>query len=216
MAGMAGILRAGVAPERAKAVCVFVHGRNQSPEEMEATVIRRLPDAGIAYVLPRAEGGSWYAARAVDPLTPATRADLGRSVGDLEALVAAERRSVPLVLAGFSQGACLSLEMAFAGRVAPDALVALTGCRVGAAGDDRARALPPGLPVYLSAGDADPWIPLAAWAEAMAQLGGAGARLRGDVFPGRPHEVSEAEIAMLASVLDDLAAGRPAAMGAGR
>jgi phospholipase/carboxylesterase len=119
-------------------------------------------------------------------------------------------------LAGFSQGACLSLEHAFSGKAAPDAVVAFTGCRVGLAGDARPTALPRNLPVYLSAGDADPWIPVAAFAEAMSELGQGGARLRADVFPARAHEVSRAEIAMLDAILADLAAGRIPTMEAPR
>ena len=108
----------------------------------------------------------------------------------------AQAPGVPLVLAGFSQGACLSLEAACAG-LAPDAVVAFTGCRVGVPGDDRPRRLATGLSVYLSAGDADPWIPVSAFAEAVGELGSGGARLTAQVFPGRAHEVSAQEIAML-------------------
>ena len=210
MPGVADIQSLGVDPAKAKALCVFVHGRNQSPEEMEAAVIRRLSARDVAFALPRAEGKSWYNARAVDPLTDATRAELSVSLSGLAGAIAdlrAKAAGKPLVLAGFSQGACLSLEHAFAGEARPDAVVAFTGCRVGIASDDRPRALPSGLPVYLSAGSADPWISVPAFAETAAALGQAEARLRCDVFPARPHEVSEAEIAMLDSILSDLSAG---------
>ena len=90
------------------------------------------------------------------------------------------------------------------------------GAGSGCAGDARPAALPRDLPVYLSAGDADPWIPVAAFADALTELGQGGARLRADVFPGRPHEVSAAEIAMLDAILADLAAGRVPAMEAPR
>ncbi|WP_136644830.1 alpha/beta hydrolase [Tabrizicola sp. YIM 78059] len=219
MPGVADIVSLGAAPDRAKVLCVFVHGRGQSPEEMEAAVIRRLTLCDVAFALPRAEGKSWYAARAVDPLTDATREDLAMSLDGLARAISGLRAhapGLPLLLAGFSQGACLSLEHVCTGKELPDAVVALTGCRVGLSGDDRPASLPSGLPVYLSAGDADPWIPVQAFAEAAAELGRAGARLRCDVFPGRPHEVSDAEIAMLETVLIDLAAGRSPAMGAAR
>ena len=72
----------------------------------------------------------------------------------------------------------------------------------------RPSALPAGLPVYLTGGSNDPWIPVSAFAEAAAELGRGEAALRMDVFPGRPHEVSAPEIAMLDAVLTDLAAGR--------
>jgi phospholipase/carboxylesterase len=43
-----------------------------------------------------------------------------------------------------------------------------------------------------------------------------GALRRADLFPGRAHQVSDAEIGMLNAILVDVAAGRPPAMGAGR
>lgn len=214
---MAEALHLGAAVARAQAICVFVHGRGQSPEEMADHVIRHLPQ-DFAYVLPRAEGGVWYTARAVDPLTAETRAALTASLAQLREVIAAARGSsaAPVVLAGFSQGACLSLELACAGQDMPDALVAFTGCRVGTATDIRPRALPRGLPVYLTGGDADPWIPVSAFAEAAADLGTQGAALRTDLFPGRGHEVSPAERAMLTAILSDLASGRAPGMGAPR
>lgn len=214
-----GALHLGARAGGAKAVCVFVHGRGQSPEEMQSHVLARLNAPDVGFVLPRAEAGSWYAARAVDPLTPEARAELAGSLDRLDADIRQARADypgLPLLLAGFSQGACLSLEYCFAGRPTPDALAAFTGCRVGAAGDDRPGKLPPGLPVYLSGGDVDPWIPVEAFSEAALEIGRASARLRCDLFPSRGHEVSDAEITMLQSVLDDLAAGEKPAMEAAR
>ncbi|RUX41050.1 phospholipase, partial [Mesorhizobium sp. M7A.F.Ca.CA.002.09.1.1] len=77
-------------------------------------------------------------------------------------------------------------------------------------------AAPAGMPIYLSGGDADPWIPVSAFADAAQSLGRIGASLRADLFPGRGHEVSDAEIAMLGTILDDLAAGRGPRMEAAR
>jgi phospholipase/carboxylesterase len=219
MPGIAGIVFAGADPAMAKVLCIFVHGRNQSPEEMEAAVIHRLSEPDVAFALPRAGDKTWYNARAIDPRTEATRTELGQSLADLAKAVTDLRARAPgrpLVLAGFSQGACLSLEHAFTGEAAPDAVVAFTGSRVGSPGDDRPSTLPPGLPVYLSAGGADPWIPVRAFADAVTELGQAEAALRCDVFPGRPHEISAPEIALLDSVLADLAQGRPPRLEAAR
>lgn len=215
----AGPLRLGPRGAGTKALCVFVHGRGQSPEEMQAHVLARLSAPGVAFVLPRAPAGAWYGARAVDPLTAVARAELSDSLDHLAAAVAAARSGhpgVPLVLAGFSQGACLALEYACRGLPAPEALVAFTGCRVGVPADGRPEAPISGLPVYLTGSDADPWIPVAAFADAVQTLGRAGARLRADIFPGRGHEVSDPEVAMLGALLDDLSAGRSPAMGAPR
>jgi phospholipase/carboxylesterase len=207
------------AEKQARAICVFVHGRGQSPEEMQSHVLARLDAPDVAFVLPRAAGGSWYDARAIDPLTAGTRTALQAALDQLAGDVAEARSAfgaLPLLLAGFSQGACLALEYAFAGLAAPQALAAFTGCRVGVATDDRPRLLAPELPVYLTGSDADPWIPVTAFAEAACELGAGKGRLRADIFPGRGHEVSDAEVAMLQNLLQDLAAGGAIGMGAAR
>lgn len=219
MPGIVGIQRLGVAADSAGVLCILLHGRNQTPDDMEVAVVRHLLTPDVAFALPVAAEKCWYNALAVAPLDARTRAELAASLADLAALVAtlrAEAPSTPLVLAGFSQGACLSLEHAFTGAAVPEAVVALTGCRVGVASDERPARVAPGLPVYLSAGQDDPWIPLSAFAQAAVELGQGGAMLRADVFAGRPHEVSDAEIAMLDCVLSDLAAGRAPAFGAAR
>jgi phospholipase/carboxylesterase len=214
-----GPLRIGSRGQEAKAICVFVHGRGQSPEEMESHVLARLSAPGVAFVLPRAPQGAWWDARAIDPLTPVARAQLSAALDHLAAALAAARGELPgrpLLLAGFSQGACLSIEYLCAGLPPPDALVAFTGCRVGVAADARSEAIPAGAPVYLSGSDADPWIPTAAFADAALSLGRKGVRLRADLFPGRSHEVCDAEVAMLGAMLADLSAGRAPRMEAAR
>ena len=208
MAAADGSLVRGVAIGDAAVVCVFVHGRGQSPEAMEQHVLSRLGETGAAIVLPRALGGSWYDARAVDPLTDRTRSQLARSLAQLGDVMANARQSArpgtPMLLAGFSQGACLALEFAMANGPWSGALVCLTGCRVGVVSDARPRANLSGLAAYLSSADADPWIPLSDWAEAAAELGAAKARLRADLFPGRPHEVCDTEIGVLEVALRSL------------
>ena len=214
-----GPLRIGSRGHEAKAICVFVHGRGQSPEEMQSHVLERLAAPGVAFVLPRAPQGAWWDARAIDPLTPVARAQLSASLDHLAAALAAARAELPgrpLLLAGFSQGACLSIEYLCAGLPPPDALVAFTGCRVGVAADARSEAIPAGAPVYLSGSDADPWIPITAFADAALSLGAKGVRLRADLFPGRGHEVSDAEISMLGAMLADLSAGQAPRMEAAR
>lgn len=218
MPGIADIVSLGAAADAAKVLCILLHGRGQSPEEMEAAVIRRLSALPIRYILPRAFDAHWYRARAIDPLDAATRAELGQSLTDLADLIDRLRQEMParpILLAGFSQGACMALELAFTGRSAPEAVVALTGCRVGTTACDRPDRLPADLPIYLSVGSNDPWIPVSAFAEAAAALGQGRAALRADIFPDRAHEVSAPEIAMLEDMLMDLASGqRPRMEGA--
>ncbi len=194
----------GEAPISAAVVCVFTHGRNQSPEAMAEQVVRHLSAPGVAYVLPRAPIGSWYDAKAVDPLTDTTRSQLSNSLDRLREITGTLPGGKPVLIAGFSQGACLSLEYAMRFGPWEGALASLTGCRVGTADDDRPCSDLAGMPAYISGADADPWIPLAATTQATLELGAAKARVRADVMPGRPHEVSSGEIRVLDAMLTQL------------
>ena len=191
----------------AKVVCIFIHGRGQSPEAMHDHVISRLKSSDVAYLLPRAPKGSWYDAKAVDPLTPKTRQQLADALGQIETVVKFCPKSTPLLIGGFSQGACLALEYAMKNGVWNGAMVNFTGCRVGSASDERPSASLLNMPVYLTGSNVDPWIPIKAWAEAAEDLNTSGARLRSETFPGRAHEVSDAEVRMLNQMLHALASG---------
>jgi phospholipase/carboxylesterase len=197
----------GAEPGTAKALCVFVHGRGQSPEEMETHVISWLTAWDVAYVLPRAASRSWYEARATDPLTEATEAQLGAALDQLgRDIAAAQSRlpGLPLLLAGFSQGACLVTEYAHRRGRWSGALAALTGCRVGAVGDGRRPGDLYDLPVLLTGSDADPWIPVSAFADAAGAFGRARARLHARLYPGRKHEVCRAETDLIDGMLREL------------
>lgn len=197
----------GAAPGEALVHCIFIHGRTQSPEDMQEQVISKLKTPGVAFVLPRARGNSWYAARATEALTDMTRRQVEQSVKHVRDLAEGLSRDAahpkPLVIGGFSQGACLALEYAMHYGPWSGAMVNLTGCRVGTPACPRPFADLDRLPVYLTGSDKDPWIPVDALANAAEALSRARARLRCDILPDRGHEVSDHEIA----ALDDILAG---------
>lgn len=198
----------GVALQSAAVVCVVTHGRGQTPEMMEKHIVSRLDAKVVAYILPRAASGSWYDARAIDALTEKTANQLSTSLEQLKLASALVPSGIPLVMAGFSQGACLTLEYGFKYGSWRGAMVSFTGCRVGVPTDARSRSNLNALPVYLSGADQDPWIPIQAHAAAALELASMQSRLRTDVFPGRAHEVSDVEISVLDKALHQLASGR--------
>jgi phospholipase/carboxylesterase len=175
---------------------------------MNEHILTRLATKGVHFVLPRAPSGSWYDAKAVAALTPLTKFQVVTSLQLLRDVIEELPKEIPLLLAGFSQGACLALEYALAFGPWRGGLVCFTGCRVGAANDDRPKSDLNGLPVYLSGSNADPWIPVSALAEATAELANARARLRCDIIPGRTHEVSSIEVATLDAALAAIVAGQ--------
>ena len=205
----------GVPASAARAVCVFVHGRGQTPQEMIGAVLLRLDAPGLRFVLPVAARGTWYDARAADPLTDATVLQLDTALGQLAEVMDAVRADcsgLPVVLAGFSQGACLAMEFLMRGGPVDGAAI-LTGCRVGAPSETLPRAPLAGRPVYMSCSDNDPWIPLWAFQKAVGEVAACGARIRADILPARAHEASDVECAELSRLLSAVAAGEPALEG---
>ena len=202
----------GASRADAKAVCVFVHGRTQSPADMMENVVQHLDAPSVRFVMPKSDGVAWYDVRAVDPLTEDGRSQLDTALARLSqtiATVEAECPGVPMVLGGFSQGACLSVEYLMRRGPWDGAACFLTGCRVGVSSDDRPVARIEGMPIYASCGDQDPWIPSANHTEMCQILIEQGARLRTDIFPGRDHSVTQTERKALQAMLDALVAQRP-------
>lgn len=178
---------------------------------MREALLSRLSAESVRYVLPDAPGQSWYDAKAVAPPTPETETQLSDALGRVAEAVAVARSEcagVPLVLIGFSQGACLVAEYLMRGDRA-DMAAMLTGCRVGAVSDALPTAQLDGMPIYCANGNTDPWIPPWAFDKAVAGFVAMGARVRSDVFPGRPHEISAGEIAEIDRMLVSLCEGRP-------
>lgn len=203
-------LTTGTPAQTARAVCVFLHGRGQNAEQMVTEVISSLDAPDVHFVLPQSPGIAWYDAKAVDEMTEDTAAQLAEALTLVRDAVEAARQAVPdgpLVIAGFSQGACLAIEYLLRGGNA-DAAAVLTGCRVGASGEDLPEELAAPVPVFVSNGDADPWIPLWASQKASEALIRQGARVHSEVFAGREHLVSKAEIIALSKLLNAVVAGR--------
>lgn len=201
----------GAGPDDADVVCIVVHGRNQTQADMMTSIVDRIDLPNVRFVLPKSDGDGWYAARAIDPLTDQTVNELQSSVNEVGELIMRARADTPdrpLLLCGFSQGACLAMELLMRQPAIANAACLLTACRVGAQTDTRPLAQLDGLPIYASCGDDDPWIPQDAYHRMLEDLTRAGARIRTDMFPGRPHEITDTEISVLADMLGDLAQKR--------
>lgn len=201
----------GAKSDDAEVLCIVVHGRGQTQQDMQASIVDRLDVKGVRFALPKSANVGWYAARAIDPLTDATLIDLHNGVREIAGLIADEKDRAPrrpVLLCGFSQGACMAMELLMCQPTLVDAACLLTACRVGSEQDTLPLSQLAGLAVYATCGDDDPWIPQNAHYRMLGDLTRAGARIRTDMFPGRPHQVSDTEIAVIAGMLRDLAAGR--------
>ena len=215
--------RWGPPPSEAAGVVLLVHGRGATPEGVLA-LAEALGRVDLAYLAPRAAGGSWYPHSFLAPLDanePWLSSAVRAVLATVEAAGVAQDR---VVLGGFSQGACLALETAarqggrWAGAFAWSG--ALIGTGPGSAGApplagmggryaDKAFDYPrlDGTPVLIAGSDVDPHIPIARMrrsADVLRQRG-AGVELR--VTPGAGHAVGAGDLAAARRLLAEALPG---------
>jgi len=202
----------GASLDDAEVLCIVVHGRNQTQADMMTSIVERLDLSQVRFVLPKSDDVGWYGARATDPLTDQTSKEVAAGLDQISSLIKGFRASAPecpMLLCGFSQGACMAAELLMRQPTIADAACLLTACRVGVDGDSLPLAQLDGLPVYTSCGDEDPWIPADAFHRMLGDLTRARAQIRTDMFPGRPHEITDTEISVVSDMLTSLAKKRP-------
>jgi predicted esterase len=206
------VLRGGAAIAKARVALVLVHGRGASAEDIYSLGEEVAAGVqGVALLAPQAAGNVWYPQRFFAPLDQ-NEPFLGSALGVIGGLVGElARDGVPrerVVLIGFSQGACLSLEFASRNPRRYGGVMGLSGALIGPPGAARKGA--PGLdgtPVYLGCSDRDAHIPLASVEESAVVLSKQGADVTKAIFAGMGHTVNGEELAVLQQLVRRLATG---------
>lgn len=201
------IIRAGAPIGAARAAMILVHGRGATAEGMLALAdALAMPD--VAYFAPQARSGSWYPRSFMAPISE-NEPHLGNALKTLSDLVdGLERQGVPserVVLAGFSQGACLALEFAARNARRYGGVVGLSGGLIGPEDTPRnyTGALA-GTPVFLGCSDVDFHIPLARVHESAEVLSRLGGNVTKKIYPGMGHTIVEDEIEHVRKILQDV------------
>jgi phospholipase/carboxylesterase len=187
----------------ARAVVILVHGRSQSPNEMEVQVARRLDLPGVA---PAAANQTWYPAGFMAPIEqnqPSLDFALARLAALSDDLAARGKPLRAQVIAGFSQGACLASEYVYRRRQRVAALCAFTGGLIGPPGTawDAAGAPFDGMPVLLGGANEDPFVPAPRMLETAAVFQRLGARVEAPIYPSSAHEINDDQIARARAIL---------------
>jgi phospholipase/carboxylesterase len=186
--------RSGPELGEARAVAILVHGRDQD-EQVMLDVARRLDLPDVAYLMPVAVARTWYPGRYFDRRA-GSEPDLTRSLRTMDAARRlAEQAGVPdeqIVLAGFSQGACLIADYVAAAGPRPFAGAAiLTGSLIGTPEERATPDVAAGLPMVFASSRYDEWIALPdalATTDAFADAGAATTWIELD---DRVHHVSD-------------------------
>lgn len=179
-------------------VVVMVHGRTQSPADMEVHA-DRLGLQCVRYVFPAADDNSWYPNKfmaSIDSNEPALSAAIAHYEHVVSRLIAEGYPAERIVLSGFSQGACLTSEYIARHPRRYAGAIIWTGGLIGPKGGVwPLRPILSGMPAYLSTSEIDPWVPAERTRETHDWMLQSGAEAQVDIFPDRDHSVSDVEIA---------------------
>jgi len=200
------ILRAGAAPDAARAAMIMIHGRNAGPANI-LDLVPLLDRPEFLYLAPAAAGGTWYP---FSFMAPREKNEPGISSGlfVIESVVAELMAwgfaPQQIMLLGFSQGACLTSEYSIRHPRRYGGVMALSGGLIGPPGtswDDVTTSLD-GTPVFLGCSDVDPHIPAERVLESEAVFRRLGATVTRRLYPGMAHTVIGDEIEHVQRVMD--------------
>lgn len=203
----ARILAGGAPVAGARGALVLTHGRGATAESI-LSLAPLLGADDLAWFAPQASGNTWYPFSFLSPI-PQNEPGISSGIRLLADLVASiEAQGIPaerIALAGFSQGACLTLEFGARHARRYGALVGFSGGLIGADGTPRdyAGSLA-GTPVFLGCSDIDSHIPLERVHESARVLEGLGGAVDERIYPGMGHLVNDDEIAAVRAILAQL------------
>jgi predicted esterase len=201
------VLQAGEPLGKASAAMILVHGRGASAADI-MTLGAELMHPGLAYLAPQAAGGAWYPnpftapIDANEPYLSSALEAVGSVLASIEKMIPANR----IILLGFSQGACLTLEFVARHARRYGGIAGLSGGLIGPEGTPRDYPGDfQGTPAFLGCSDVDPYIAK----ERVVEAGEVLTRMRADVtvrlYPQMGHTVSAEEISAVAGMISAVA-----------
>ncbi|RYY30691.1 MAG: phospholipase [Sphingobacteriaceae bacterium] len=188
---------AGVPVAEAKNALVLIHGRGGTAADI-AALAQEFILPHTAVFAPQATNKSWYphsflaAETQNQPALDVALATIDALIADLMATgISAEN----IYLAGFSQGACLTLEYSSRNAKTYGGVVAFTGGLIGDRLEtSRYKGDFNGTPILITTGNPDTHVPLSRVEASVKILEKLGASVTLEVFAGRPHTIIPPEI----------------------
>lgn len=198
------VLHTGPAPVDARLTAICVHGRGASAEDILG-LAQEFVARDVAYLAPQAAGGTWYPYSFLQPIVqnePGITSGLAKIASIVASLDSQGVTPERIVLLGFSQGACLSLEFAARHPRRYAAVVGLSGGVIGPPGTPREYAgSMKGTPVLLGCSDVDPHIPVDRVHETADVFRRLGATVDERIYPRMGHLVNADEIDAVNAIL---------------
>lgn len=198
------MLQSGEPLGTARAAMILLHGRGASAEDI-MTVGAQLAQPGFAYLAPQAAGNAWYPNPFTAPLA-SNEPYLSSALEVVASVLAGVEETIPaqrVILVGFSQGACLTLEFAARNARRYGGVVGLSGGLIGP--DGTPRDYPgdfEGTPAFLGCSDVDPHIRKDRVVDAGEVFKRMGAAVTVRLYPGMGHTVNQDEIDLVREIVE--------------
>jgi predicted esterase len=198
------IVQAGDPLAAARAAMILLHGRGATAEDI-MTIASEVQRPGWAFLAPQAADNAWYPNPFTAPLE-SNEPYFSAALDTVTRVFELAQTSVPaqrIVLLGFSQGGCLTLEWAARHAQCFGGVVGLSAGLIGP--DGTARDYPgdfDGTPVFLGCSDVDPYIEKRRVEEAATVFQHTGAAVTLRLYPGMAHLVSGEEIAEIRRLVE--------------
>lgn len=199
-------IQIGASIEKAEKIVLLLHGRGATADNILGLSMEFRPDARICYIAPQATHNAWYPQSFMEP-TEKNEPWLSSALQLLEELVQQlldkGKTRKQIVIAGFSQGACLATEFASRNAARYGGVIAFSGGLIGDViepsrySGDFART-----PVFLGCSDVDMHIPEARVHETARLMEKMGARVKTQIYPNMPHTINQDEILKAQAILD--------------
>lgn len=196
MKAISEVLHQGPLITKASKALILLHGRGGTARSILG-LVDRICDDDFYIAAPQATHNSWYPYSFMEE-EERNEPHLSLSIKEVKELIDQTAKYIPkqrIFIAGFSQGACLTLEVAARFAVQYGGIVAFTGGLIGKTVDEsRYQGDFKGTKVFISDGDCDPHIPLIRAEQSKELMEKLGANVTLKVYEGRPHTISEDEI----------------------
>jgi phospholipase/carboxylesterase len=191
------ILSAGKKLKDAKRALILLHGRGATAEDiMQLTSYLNLEN--FAILAPQATNYTWYPYSFLTPVTqnePWLSSALQLVQEIVEEINAEGIANTEIYFAGFSQGACLTLEFVARNAQRWGGAVAFTGGLIGEEVNiERYRGNFEGTPIFIGTSNPDPHVPVTRVQETASLLKSLNASVTEKIYPNMGHTISEDEI----------------------
>jgi predicted esterase len=198
------VLTVGPPPASARLGAILLHGRGASADDILG-LAHELAIPDIAYLAPEAAGHTWYPYSFLSTIEQ-NEPGLTSALLVVEGLIAdLGEQGIPperVVLMGFSQGACLTLEFAVRHARRYAAVAAFSGGVIGPPGTPRNYPGSfAGTPAFFGCSDVDPHIPVERVRESAEIYRRMGAIVDERIYPRMGHTINQDEIDAVRTLL---------------